>query len=147
MADKEEIPISTLNKMIGNVQNFYYALVDKGWYLPPYGRGAITFQYLWNVFSGTCFRIPRQEIKRAFTYKKISKIEVFQELNTAVQNIGFSSEKLPEKQWMLDVLNTVNPKHRIFSKESGPIDEPKVTISMKYLSEKIFYLIINDKRT
>ena len=131
MDDMEDIPISTLNKMIGNVMNFYYALTDKGWYLPPYNRGAITFQYLWGVFNGKSFRIPRSEIKRAFTYKKLTKIEIFQELNLKIPNLGFSSEKLPEKQWMLDVLNTIDSKNRIFSKESGPIDEPKVSISMK----------------
>ena len=48
--EMEEIPLSSLNLLLGNVKNFYFALLDKGWALPAFSKNAITFQYLWDMF-------------------------------------------------------------------------------------------------
>ena len=42
----QEIEINSLNFMIDNVDNFYYALQKKGYYLPSIKSRAITFSYL-----------------------------------------------------------------------------------------------------
>lgn len=129
--EQQSLPISTLNRMIGNVKNFYYALLDKGWYLPQYNKGALSFSYLWNVFNGKCFRIQRDKVKKSVLFKKVTKIQVFEQLNFKVKDLGFTSEKLPDKQWMLDILYTVDPDNILLNKEEGIIEEPKVSVSMK----------------
>ena len=48
----ENVSISHLNNMLGCKENFYYALAEKGIYLPTYKSAAITFEYLWVVFTG-----------------------------------------------------------------------------------------------
>lgn len=131
MNEEQNVPISTLNRMIGNVKNFYFALLDKGWYLPSYNKGSLSFSYLWNVFSDKCFRIQREKVKKAIVFKNLTKMQVFEALNAKVRNLGFQTEKLPEKQWMLDVLYTIDPENRIFNREEGIIEEPKVSVSMK----------------
>ena len=37
--------------MIDNLDNFYYALLKKGYYLPKIKSRAITFNYLWKIFT------------------------------------------------------------------------------------------------
>jgi hypothetical protein len=131
--EQEKVPISVLNSMIGNVKNFYLALVDKGWYLPEYDRGSVTFSYLWDAFNGKCFRILRTEIKKGKAFKKVTKLALFQELNKIIPNIGFTSEKIPNMEWMIDVLNTLNPQNPLLSKEKHvQSNEPKVLVSIKY---------------
>lgn len=49
--------------MLNNVENFYFALVSQGWYLPDLKSQMITFDYLWNVFIDKYYRIKRTDIK------------------------------------------------------------------------------------
>ena len=37
--------------MLDNIDNFYYALLKKGYYLPKIKSRAITFDYLWKLFT------------------------------------------------------------------------------------------------
>jgi len=129
--DLEEVTLSSLNKMLGNVQNFYLALVDQGWSLPKFNRNCITFQYLWNVFTGACFRIKRANVKKGFIFKKISKKELFEIVNLQVPHLGFSNEKIPEKDWLIDILYTIHPNHEIFEKAKNDIEDPKVKVPIK----------------
>ena len=127
----EEISLSSLNKLLGSVQNFYMALVDQGWSLPKFNRNCITFQYLWNVFMGSCFRIKRSELKKGFLFKKISKKELFETLNLVIPNLGFSNEKIPEKEWLIDVFFTIQPENDIFKKMKQDCEDPKVKVPIK----------------
>jgi len=40
-----------LNSMIGNLNNFYYSLQKKGFYLPERSSKAINGEYLWKVYT------------------------------------------------------------------------------------------------
>ena len=37
--------------MLDNKINFYYALLSKGFYLPAINSRAITFKWLWEIFT------------------------------------------------------------------------------------------------
>jgi hypothetical protein len=130
--DKEEISLSSLNLLLGNVKNFYFALLDKGWALPAFTKNAITFQYLWDIFTQKSFRIQRSELKKGVLFRKVSKKYLFEELNRVIQNLGFTSEKLPDKEWMVDLLFTVDPKNNIFLKGGNQIEDPKISVPLKY---------------
>lgn len=129
--DLEEIPLSKLNSLLGCVKNFYLALVDQGWALPKWSKNCISFNYLWNVFTGENFRIKRENLKQAFLFKKASKIYLFEQLNFIIDNLGFNSDKIPDKQWLLDILYTLSPKHEIFMKHRGEVEDPKIKVPMK----------------
>ena len=138
--DMENVSLTSLNRLLGNVKNFYFALLDKGWALPTYGRNSITFQYLWDTFTGRCFRIKRSELKKGVLFKKITKKALFEELNVVIPQLGFTSEKLPDKEFMLDLLFTKDPKNDIFSKGQNEVEDPKVFVPLKLF---IFYFEIN----
>ena len=129
--EMEEISLSTLNKLLGSVHNFYLALVDQGWSLPKFSRNSITFQYLWNVFMGDCFRIKRENVKKGVTFKRISKKELFFRINLLIKNFGFTNEKIPEKDWLIDILYTIDPNNEVFSKSKNEIEDPKVQVPLK----------------
>ena len=132
-AINQEIPITILNKMLGNVQNFYYSLLNEGWFLPLFDRNCITFDYLWNVFLGKYFRIKRNEIKQGILFKNITKTQLLQALNSKIDNLGFDTQKIPEKQWMINVLFTVNPNHEIFEKTKISDSEGKISIPLTFI--------------
>ena len=71
--DLEDIYLSTLNKILGSVQNFYFSLLDQGWALPKWNRNSISFQYLWDVFTGRCYRLKREDLKKGIVFKKVTK--------------------------------------------------------------------------
>ena len=91
----------------------------------------MTFQYLWDLFTGKCFRIKRNDLKKGILFKKVSKKFLFEELNDKIPKLGFTSEKLPDKQWMVDILFTVDPKNNVFSKGRNEIEDPKISVPMK----------------
>jgi len=127
----EEISLSSLNKLLGNVQNFYLALVDQGWSLPKFNRNSITFQYLWSVFMGECFRIKRVEVKKVVLFKKVSKKYIFEQINLTIKNFGFPNEKIPEKEWLIDILFTIDQNNEIFKKNKPEIEDPVVKVPLK----------------
>ena len=57
---------------------------------------------------GKCFRVLRSEVNQAFLMKKSSKLKLYDELlkvaNTKKIILGFDSEKLPDKGWMVNIL-------------------------------------------
>ena len=85
-----------------------------------------------NIF-GICFRIKRVDLKKGILFKKISKKYLFEELNVVIPKLGFTSEKLPEKSWMVDLLYTVDPNNNVFSKGGNQIEDPKISVPLKYL--------------
>ena len=48
---------SQLNRMIDNKLNFYYSLLDQGFYLPSPTSRSITFEWLWKIFSRESFSL------------------------------------------------------------------------------------------
>lgn len=128
----EEISLSSLNKLLGSVQNFYMALLDQGWSLPKFNRNSITFHYLWSVFMGECFRIKRSEVKKGILFKKVSKKYLFEQITLIVENFGFSNEKIPDKEWLIDILFTLEPNNEIFTKTKATEEDPKVQVPLKY---------------
>ena len=43
--------IPLLNKLIGNLPNFYFSIQKKGYYLPERKSKAITGEYLWKIYT------------------------------------------------------------------------------------------------
>ena len=63
-----------LNKLIGNLTNFYFSLVKKGFYLPERKTKAINGEYLWKVFTNQVYCPKTVDIKIGHCKEKVSKI-------------------------------------------------------------------------
>ena len=67
------ISIEKLNNIIDNKENFYYSLLSSGFYLPEYTSRAITFNWLWNIWTNKVHWMKRDIIKQGILYKKYPK--------------------------------------------------------------------------
>ena len=68
----EKINIETLNNIIDNKENFYYALLSENYYLPSLTCRAITFDWLWKVWTGQVVSIKRDLIKQGVLFKNVA---------------------------------------------------------------------------
>ena len=68
--------------MIGNLPNFYFSLVKKGYYLPERKSKAITGEYLWKVYTNQVYCPLATEIKIGKCKEKVSKIALLEYLES-----------------------------------------------------------------
>ena len=114
-----QMPISYANLILGNKSNMYRLVSEEGWYLPNSESRCCTARYLFDVMAGTVFRIPVKDIRISLEQKrKLPKIDLICYLEQNLlngQKFGFGPEKLPDRQWITNVLYTLDPQHEIFS--------------------------------
>jgi hypothetical protein len=111
----ERMKISQLNELLGNVENFYYQVVQHGFFLPDPKKKTVTVDYLYGVIMGNYFGIQKTDIRVGHIFKYVSKVDLYFELkNTTAKELGFDLNSLPNKSWILDVLFTLNPNHPFF---------------------------------
>lgn len=96
-----EAPVSKINTMVGNIENFYYSLVNDGWYLPKYHKDCIIFDYLKGVLNGFYIRVKTTEVKIRLLIKKTKRIELYEILEEYCKEnnmqSGFATEKIPKR--------------------------------------------------
>ena len=80
---------------------------------------------------GECFRIKRVEVKKGVLFKKVSKKYIFEQINLTIKNFGFPNEKIPEKEWLIDILFTIDQNNEIFKKNKPEIEDPVVKVPLK----------------
>jgi hypothetical protein len=111
----QQMNISQLNELLGNVENFYYQVTQHGFFLPEQKKKTITVEYLYGVIMGKFFGIKSTDIRFGQTYKYVSKVDLYFELKkTTSKELGFDMNSLPNMSWILNVLFTLNPLHEFF---------------------------------
>ena len=114
-----QMPISYANLILGNKQNLYRLVMEEGYYLPKSDSRCCTARYLFDVMAGSVFRILVKDIRISLEQKKKwPKIDLICHIEQNFlngQKFGFGPEKLPDRQWITNVLYTFDPNHEIFS--------------------------------
>ena len=115
--------INALNALIPTMKSFYQILQSGTYslYLPRFNSNVITMDYLLEVSFSTVYSIANDQVKPYSDIKviRIEKIILFNELKDYLEKnnlkpLGFDINKLPDKKWLIDVLNTLNPNNAIF---------------------------------
>jgi hypothetical protein len=81
----DEYSIEELNAILKNTENFYWAAVQAGYFLPKYKSGVITVNYLTKVLNGTVFVPKLKDLKHTGNrthYGKLTKLKIYEELRT-----------------------------------------------------------------
>ena len=137
-----QMPISYANLILGNKSNLYRLVSEEGYYLPKSDSRCCTARYLFDVMSGTVFRILVKDIRISLDQKKkwpkIDLICYLEQNFLNGQKFGFGPEKLPDRTWITNVLYTFDPNDEIFS---GICSAEKI-VEIPIRSE--FYLISSD---
>lgn len=110
--------------MIANKEALYGILAEnKELYLPSLESKAITSEYLFKLARKEVFSIKRSDIKIPYFTKKILKSDLFEALKAKLpgKDLGFDQFSLPDKEWRLNVLYTIDPQNTIFLKATDII--------------------------
>ena len=116
--------VTLLNSFIPNLKTLYEILCSGtfNFYLPKFNTLCINKEYLMNLQKRAVFVLTNEEIKE-FCNKKIiaiTRLELFQELDKYCNNkkigLSFHTETLPDKDWMINVLFTIDPENARFNR-------------------------------
>lgn len=134
-----KMPLRYANLILGSKTNLYRLVKEEGWFIPKQEARASTVKYLLEVVQGACFRIKQTDVKPYTTERtKWSKLDILSYLQSKhLLNVrlGFTIENLPDRNWLLSVLHTIEPSHEIFSGTSEC--DKYVDVPLKYIC---FYL-------
>jgi hypothetical protein len=113
------MPLRHTNLILGSKSNLYRLVQDEGYYLLSEESRCVTTQYLFSVLSGSVFRILRKDVNFYSHIKlKWSKIDILSWLeDSAVFQVplGFTADKLPNYDFLVNLLYTVNREHEMFT--------------------------------
>lgn len=112
-----DVSVNKLALLLPNKSCLYRFLVrDLGYYLPKESSKAIREAYLLGVLRGEFYSLKNNEKKELMLKEDLSagKSELIDELIQKVpKSMGFSLETAPNRDWLLDVLNTLDPNNRL----------------------------------
>jgi hypothetical protein len=114
-------------------------MIEKGYYLPDIRSRIITTDYLVKVSKGINFGIKSDQIKsHPLERKRWSSLDMVSWLSNRLYplELGFSSNKLPNRKWLLDVVWSIEPKHEIF--DGGEVYEELVEVPIEFLENSCF---------
>ena len=117
MSKQINIPIQRLGMFIPNKASLYRILVNNlGFYLPEETSKAITEAYLLSVLRGEVFTLKLSEVKTIPIKNdfSVTKTELIEEIKKKTQkNLGFTLSTSPDRNWLIDVLNTLDPENKL----------------------------------
>ena len=112
---------SAVSKFVNSLKDLYNMAKLNGWYLPKEKSSAVNELMIYNVIQGhywcpkykdikklPCVRAPVKET----LYSKIEAICLKKDYNIA----WIDPQHMPDKEWMVDVLATLDPDDEIFKK-------------------------------
>ena len=116
--------LDDVKKIIGGKADLYEAAIRNGWYLPKYKATIITEHYLQSIIFGKMYCPLYKDIRlvpcprppdKDTLLRDFKKVTADQKLST-----GIDENHVPDKQWLLAVLGTKNPKLPYFQKGYVP---------------------------
>ena len=108
------------------IQNYNY-------FLPSESSKAVTEDYLLGVLKGNYFGMKFEERKELRLKNDItaSKLDLIEEISKLVKKpLGFTLNQTPDRDWLLDILNTLNPKNKIISGDPATVFTRKLPKSI-----------------
>jgi len=123
MISESNITLQQLKERLPTIRDMHEFLENDGWYLPPFERKGARLKcwsekYLWNLIEGKSFKIKRSEIKLPTTNtEKVTKLVLAMEIEKFCGSTKLNiPEELPPKEWLKNVLYTLNAENPVFSK-------------------------------
>jgi hypothetical protein len=114
-----KMSIKYANHILGSKANLYRLVQLEGWYLPKKEARCCTTNYLFMIVNGAVYRIGTADIRPYIVEKiRLPKIDLITMLETNLlrgQVLGFQPEKLPDRQWLLNVIHSLDCNNEIFT--------------------------------
>jgi hypothetical protein len=124
------------NLILCSKQNLYRLVAEEGWYLSRLQSRCCTSRYLFDIMNGSVFRMKTSDVKPCLVERiRLSKIDIIAHIVSKLIKdckLGFGPENLPDRDWLLNVLHTLEPSNDIFTGNKSI--EKVVEIPLKYYS-------------
>ena len=93
-------------------------------------------QYLNNVINGSVFRMKKTDMKKhSLEVKCYSAMDLVGAIETKLgHKMGFDFQKLPNREYLLDVLFTLDDQHEVFQGNQ----EKLVEVPLEFLKDLCF---------
>ena len=95
-------------------------MVRNGWYLPPLKSRCISLKYLVCIQRGIVYCPQFKDVRLQPCVSRLPKKQIYQDIRKLVNEkgmkLGIKSEQMPVADWLANVLSTLNPNHKMFSK-------------------------------
>jgi hypothetical protein len=129
----KQMPAAEAAQYVRTRRDLWQAMHRSGWYLPPLGA-AVTLSYMQGVRAGLiwcpkyeqvrlrCCLVPPSTKQLVTWVEEALRLQQANHPQRPVKH-GFDGRKLPDQQWALHALSTLQPDHRIFGK--GYVREPR----------------------
>ena len=120
----EQLSVKAFAQKVRSKADLYEALVRNGYYLPKLKSSMVSEHYLVNVMDKTYWCPRAEDIRVRMCPRQPHKdvlIEKFRKLmrDNDLKH-GMQAEKLPDKDWLIAVIATLNPEDEIFKKDYLP---------------------------
>ncbi len=127
------IPVNNLSLLIPNKGALYRILIKElDYFLPKETSKAISEEYLLGVLRGQFYSLKNSE-KRELQLKEdlsAGKLELIDEISQKISKpLGFTFSTSPDRNWLLDVLNTIDPNNKLI------IGDPSLEFSRAFPKE------------
>ena len=129
-------------KKVKQKPHYYKAMLRNKWYLPKWGCSLVTQEWMEKVRAGELWCPKDHHIKFRNCAEPPSHAEVlriFEEELAAAndKDVGIDPDHkhVPDKKWMLDLISTLKPSHRLFDKDYVPPMPEKSVAAIKYVQD------------
>lgn len=120
----DAVTLEAFTKRVRGLDDLYEATVRNGFFLPERSTKVICEKYLTMVLDGRAYVPKYSDVrlrpcpcppKKAILLEKLSSATAKRKLE-----LGFDSDKAPDKRWLIATLSTLNPDDDIFGKAYIP---------------------------
>jgi len=122
MAQEIKMTSAAFSDYVRGIDDLYFLTTKNGFYLPKKSSSAINENMLVNVLQGNYWCLRYDDLRMRPCPKAPTKEVLNEKLQKLCHNfnlnIGWIDEKtMPDKEWMVAVIATLNPQDEIFRKD------------------------------
>ena len=110
-----------------NLEDLHDMMVRNGYYLPTKSCHWMTKKVMLSMIMGQTYCPKYKDIKVKTCPKRPYRIILVTEINKEIESqissekeLVYTSTRLPDLNWLLTVLSTLNPNHKFFQKSYNP---------------------------
>lgn len=113
----ESVDLQKLSLYVPNKASLYRVMIKKGYFLPNETSKACSEEYLLECLHDKVFTMKIDKLKPFILKEDLSSscLDLIEQLKTkTTKPLGFTPTKLPDKNWLIDVLHSLDPENKLF---------------------------------
>lgn len=126
-----EINVEVVKRLLGDAKDIYRILTFRGYYLPKFKAKIITKRFLCDIMSGKTWCPLSKDIRLFPEVISSGRAEIIAGIMAEQPRARLYYYQQPDKQWLINILFTLNPDHKIFQVWRKGLREPYKFVSLE----------------